>query len=193
MINPFTKNDYVERGISRLHHDFSDKEKSPKLHNFLALFLEQIQEIEYIVWGFFSSMDLETSGGRWLDFHGKRLVEPRDGLSDNSYRRFLIAKQKINSIHRSSNFTRDSLLSVLEEITNGTEINVVKKEAGLRIQYQVDKSNSVSEQQKIKKFVELMSGHTNKFWITERVAGDFGFTETPQHQPFNLGNFSKSL
>lgn len=195
MINAFIKKDYVKKGLSRLQHDFSSDEKSPRIRGLLSLILEGYQSIEYGIWGFFGVMDLETSAGVWLDNHGRRLNETRDGLTDREYRTFLGAKQKIRRLERNQVINREIFAEIISDISNAIPdgVYVIKKSGGLRVQYTVAMPNSDAAKQKIKKFAKDMLGLTTKIWISEHVIGNFGFKENETSTGYDAGPYSFGL
>lgn len=80
------KDDLVESGLDTLLGQFADSEK---MRGLLSALLEELREAESTVYDLFWARTLAGAKGAQLDVYGKVLDEPREGLADFEYRRFL--------------------------------------------------------------------------------------------------------
>lgn len=98
---------HVQDAIDKLLMQFKDK---PKLQALLTRYIEQIQELEEVVWGLYNALDLESAVGDLLDRIGTFVGEARSGFDDDLYRHNIKARIKINS----SNGTATDILDLVD-------------------------------------------------------------------------------
>lgn len=78
--------DVVEQGLAELLSQFAHAQN---LRNVMTVILEQCQKLESSTYDLFWSRTLDGAQGAQLDVYGRVVDEPRDGLGDNDYRRFI--------------------------------------------------------------------------------------------------------
>jgi hypothetical protein len=97
--------------LERLFEVFKAK---PKMRAFVTALCGPAQRIEDALYQILTERYLDTAIGIQLDTLGKIIGQPRNGLSDTDYKRYLRARVKVN---RSSGLT-DQLLTIARLIVN---------------------------------------------------------------------------
>lgn len=87
--------DHIERGLSRLPYQFFD---SVNLRHFVQVFLEEIQEIEEVIYRIKQQQSLEFAVGVQLDGIADDVGIMRNGITnDNAFRNRVATKILVNS------------------------------------------------------------------------------------------------
>lgn len=71
--------------------------RTPRALAIIAAQAVQQQEIEDAALDLRNALMLPTASGAWLDLLGRVVGEPREGLSDQDYRRFIAARLAVNA------------------------------------------------------------------------------------------------
>lgn len=107
----------------------------------VRIYAGMLQEAEDLIWSVLEQRLLSQATGTWLDLWGDALNEPRGGLADGDYRRFLQARILTNL----SDGTTDTIVTIFRLITDAPERLLVDDwPAGLWYQYQVDLPNDTA-------------------------------------------------
>lgn len=84
---------HVEQALDRLTQQFKGK---PNVETVVSALASPTQDIEDALWQLFSERDVETATGVQLDAIGNLVGQPRGGLIDGDYRRFVRARISVN-------------------------------------------------------------------------------------------------
>lgn len=85
--------DHGARALARLKHQFKDK---PKIESFLNALTAQGQELETALFALLTERGIDDAVGVQLDALGDIVGQPRNGLDDDDYRRFVRARIATN-------------------------------------------------------------------------------------------------
>lgn len=94
-----------------------DKE-SNNIVNLITAFINQWQELEYVLWDMHSQRDLMTAKGKSLDFLGNIVDEPRSYRQDEEYRLAILQKIIQDNIHG----TPEEIISLIAFFVSKNEI-----------------------------------------------------------------------
>lgn len=128
------KVDHITDGLARLCSQFADKQN---IIDLLAVFLQRYQDVENVFWDLLTLRDAYTATGAALDGVGKLVGQPRNGMLDEDYRRFIFARIATNN----SNGTIEDLIKVTRLVLNNTLLRVVVRNDGVaavRVQLEGD-------------------------------------------------------
>lgn len=98
--------DHVEQA---LHNRLTQFSESPNLELLIRLFVEPLQELEDIAFALITERMLSSAQGAQLDQYGAVAGQRRDGLDDETYRRFISVRLEANR----SNGQPDVITNVL--------------------------------------------------------------------------------
>lgn len=101
--------DHVQQGLDRLPEQLKGK---TNFEDFLSIFLEPWQKLEDAWWDLFTLRRLDTAFGIGLDVLGYIVGQSRNGLEDETYRRYIRARIAANR----SNGTIPELINIAELI-----------------------------------------------------------------------------
>lgn len=85
--------DHGQRALDRLPEQFKEQ---PNLASYLAVFTDQVQDIEDAFWQLFVERSIDTAVGAQLDMLGVIVGQEREGRADEDYRRLIRARIKTN-------------------------------------------------------------------------------------------------
>lgn len=114
-----TPTNIVERGLDRTTSYFSAKENFLR---FLAIYLEELQEVSNALADLSNIKDLSSVTGVWLDYIGKIVGEIRSGRSDSNYRKALQLRVAINT----SDGTAPVIYEILKTYTESDKIRIAE-------------------------------------------------------------------
>lgn len=80
---------HVTDGLNRLCQQFKDK---PNIVALLTIFLQRYQDLETAFWQLLTQRGIYVAEGVQLDAIGKIVGQPRNGLGDDDYRRYIFAR-----------------------------------------------------------------------------------------------------
>jgi hypothetical protein len=81
--------DHVVAGLNRLCQQFKTKQNIVDL---LTIFLTRYNDLETAFWALLTQRGVYSAIGKQLDNIGKLVGQPRNGLSDEDYRRYIFAR-----------------------------------------------------------------------------------------------------
>lgn len=85
--------DHVAAGLSRLYMQF----RKPKIIALLTAYLERWNQLEAVAQDLLRKRNIFNAVGAQQDLVGKIVLQPRNGLDDDTYRRYLFAKVATNN------------------------------------------------------------------------------------------------
>ncbi len=115
--------DIVAQTVAKLRQQDKGKEK---IERFLSIIAAPFQEIEDAAWQLFTQRGIDTAVGVQLDRIGKIIGQPRDGRTDEVYRRFLSARIVVNK----SGGTVDEILRVAELVLDDEDVTLTLASGG---------------------------------------------------------------
>jgi len=192
-LSPYSTTDYVHNpdiyntSLEFLLSQFKDK---PRILNLIKALSVGTQIVEDMCFGYQIGMLLPYAIGDQLDKLGGIVGEPRDGLSNKDYRRFIGARIATNR----SNGTWDEILNVFSIITSPSTIYSNDLfPAGITLY--AHRADPLSELMRSK--VRRMMGDIKPGGVTmeiiKTVPGYFGFFEDPDAQGYDRGLWSRNI
>lgn len=124
--------DHVRTGLSRLCLQFrssnpmEEPEQRTNMEKLLACLLAPFDDLELALQQVLQLRSIYTARGIYQDQIGKLVGQPRNGLGDDDYRRFLFARIKTNR----SNGRRATLIQIAKLLLNDSAAHVVIENAG---------------------------------------------------------------
>ncbi len=106
--------DHTAAALARLPQQFKDK---PKLAAFISALVDPIQDLENAMWQLLTERAISTAVGAQLNAIGLIVNQPRIGLSDDAYRRYLRARIAVNR----SDGVDENLIRISRLILNDTD------------------------------------------------------------------------
>ncbi len=110
------KRDHTAEAYARLSHQFKDK---PNIQALLAIFAGRYDELETAYYALLVERTIYTAVGAQLDQIGARVGQPRNGLADEVYRRYILARIAAN---KSDGLVED-LIDVVRLVLNDTTLS----------------------------------------------------------------------
>jgi len=110
-----TINNHVQRAQNLLIEHFED---STNLNRLLAIYTEELQEIEYVLRDILNSRNLEIAAGAQLDIIGERVGESRNYSDDEEYRAAIYFRIFLNK----SNGEPETLIEALTVLGSALSI-----------------------------------------------------------------------
>jgi hypothetical protein len=108
----------VEEGLGKLMTQWKDK---PVVVGLLTSYLENVQQVEDVLFDLLEKRSLETAVGVYLDALGLLVGELRKGKLDDEYRRAVKLRIAINK----SDGTEPVIRELIKELTNADIVNIV--------------------------------------------------------------------
>lgn len=187
MSDPVYITDHVERARELLTHDLSDK---PNVDAVLVASVSEVQSLEDALYELTIQRRIETAQGAMLDQLGAIVGEPRAGLADDDYRRFVQARVETNI--GEGEITR--LISVLKTITGADVVHYqTTPPANFSVAYVVDSPLSTSLRARIVAQVVELTPAGVGFEVVESPTGFFGFQGNPRALGFDAGKLSSII
>lgn len=117
-----TRRDHAAEAYGRLLHQFKDK---PNLVALLAIFMRQFDELEAAIYALLVERTIYAAVGAQLDQIGAVVGQPRNGMDDDTYRRYILARVAANN----SDGLVEDLIDITRLILNSdtTTVQVVSK------------------------------------------------------------------
>lgn len=176
--------DHVDNGLQRVLSQF---DKSPNLRGCLGVLLLQVQELENTLLDLFLSRTLEGASGEQLDTIGRIVGEPRGGLGDGDYRRFLQVRIAVNF----SQGERDRLTDIIALATGSDDVHFQPNyPAAFIVSYTVATPLSDAVRARVLKALEDATGSGIGYNLVEATDDYFGFAEDDDALGFDEGTFS---
>lgn len=180
--------DHVERARNALKSGMHNANRFKRL---LDAFTGEIQLLENTLLDLFYARTIEGATGPQLDLIGRILDEPRDGLSNTQYRRFLRVKIAVLA----SGGERWRLVDILKTATGATSVQFTPEyPAAFTVYYTTAVPLSTDVRARIKRLFGDAVGSGIGFEIVEAVDVDyFGFSDDPDAAGFGEGVFSEVI
>lgn len=172
--------DGLDRVISRFDH-------SPRLRGFIAALLDQVQEVEGVLLDLFYSRTLDGATDAQLDVIGRVVGEPRDGLDDAAYRRFIRARLSVNL----SQGERERLKDIVRATAGTDDVQFVPNYPAAFVVYYLTRTPlSASVRNRIKAMLLDATGSGIGLDLVEADEDYFGFAEDDAALGFDEGTLS---
>lgn len=132
---------------------------------------ERFQGLEDALWDLMVSRQLDLCSGTTLDFWGALAGEPREGLSDASYRLFV--KGRIRA--RNSDGTPDEIIEIAQLITQASRCYLFEfGRLTWRVDYIRPSPYGTVERGKVVRLLKAASPITTTVQVVEGIATPFG-------------------
>ena len=110
---------HLSQAIGRLTGSYQEK---PRIASLIGAFVDEVQELEDVVFDVSLLRDLALAEGEQLDAIGRIVNQPRSGLNDVRYRRQIRARIVLNNSRGSA----DKLIEALHLISDSGSISKAK-------------------------------------------------------------------
>lgn len=114
---------HVEQALSRLRQQFKDK---PNIETWISILVAPMQRLEDALYQLLTERGIDDAVGAQLDRLGKIVGQPRDGRTDETYRRFIRARISVNT----SNGTIEDVLTVTRLVLDDDDITLTLGNSG---------------------------------------------------------------
>jgi len=165
------KTNVVGSAINRLFPWLQDKDDFTELLRAIAL---EIQEAENSVGEFYNNLVVEDASGELLQFWAEIMGVENRGLTDENLRRFVAHRTQVN---RSAG-TIDTLISIFENIAEGTVQFWTSYPAGVVLETVRSSDLSFAERREIWKFMGDAIQAGTGFTLIEAEEGAFRFDDS---------------
>lgn len=115
--------DHVALARDRLCQQWRDK---PNIVALLTLFAKRWNDVETAFWELLTLTDVYSAFGSTLDQIGKLVGQPRNGLLDDTYRRYILARILTNK----SDGVLEDLIAIAYQIINDATVHIVTSQEG---------------------------------------------------------------
>lgn len=105
---------HVEQGVDK----FTSRLDHQELKDFVSIFLERYNNIENALLTLGNQKSIDLSEGVWLDYIGKLLNIPREGLDDEGYR--IELRKRI--VSRNSDGTPNKVIQLVKDFTSSVAL-----------------------------------------------------------------------
>jgi hypothetical protein len=181
IINPIF--DHIAQALEVLLSQFAD---SPRLQAFIEVLLTQVQELEDEANAVLST-SLDNSEGDALDQYGALVGEPRDGLSDEEYRKFILVRIRANR----SNGNPEVIAGILADLSGGAVKYRLLYPASYALDYQLDQPGDASLRSRWVKVLESVTpAGVLLAEVVESGPNAFGFEGDETALGFGEGEFN---
>lgn len=116
--------DHVAAALNRLCQQFKDKQG---IIDLVTIFAQRYQDLEIVFWALLTQRTVYTAVGAQLDTIGAIVGQPRSGMVDFDYRRYIFARIATN---RSDGLVED-LISISKLILNDSTVYVQIDQQGV--------------------------------------------------------------
>lgn len=167
------KTDYIEQAKSRL---IARWKKDPVVNTYAEAMGEQNQELENVLFDFYSFLSIDSMIGQQLNVIGNIVGQPRNGLSDIQYRVYIKAKigQNVGS------GTLKDIRTVWQLILPANNVQIVE-EFPCSITIQTDATLTEEEWKVIKSFATILCAGVRLNGIVAYDGIPFAYQETPDN------------
>lgn len=115
--------DHVAAALSRIPSQF----QKPKFQKLIRAFTYHANELEQVMWAVLTQRSILNAVGAQLDVIGNIVGQDRNGLSDDDYRRFVLARVAADRSHGNI----EELYRIAELVLNDTTVTMALNEEGL--------------------------------------------------------------
>jgi hypothetical protein len=189
MSDPKIITDHIKRAIGLL----TEFDEAENVKVILSALVSQVQDLENLTYSTIVDRYYSTASGVNLDAWGVIVGEPRDGLTDEEYRRFIEARIQTNK----TSGDIPTLLTVAQIITNSVRVVYQPNyPADYTLQFQLSEPLSDAVKDRVKRQIceELTPSGVGCF-LVEYQSGSFGFDGSQPYggKGFGEGSFSGSF
>jgi len=178
---------HAEEALSRL---LGYQAEYSNLRSIVTLLCEGIQEIEDLLYTLINDTTIEMATGATLDMWGSLLGEPRDGLSDGDYRKFIYAR----AATRNSAGKAETILYILSIIASYPErVLHVEFPGTARFEYVTGGDTSLSRRRRISSQVKQATSAGVAVNVVEAPVGYFGFAGNSEARGFGVGRLARRI
>ena len=181
--------DHVEQA---LHNRLSQFSQSPNLELLIRLFVEPLQELEDIAFALITERMLSSAQGAQLDQYGAIAGQRRDGLNDETYRRFISVRLEANR----SNGQPDVITTVLATLmsTTSTVQYHPLPPAAFGLSYMLGEYSSDSIRTRVLNLVNaIIPAGVKLEEVVESLPGYWGFEGDDDALPLGTGAFTAEV
>jgi hypothetical protein len=179
--------DHADRAVANLISKF---ENATNFQELVRIFVDEIQQLDDLVFALISERYLSSAVGAQLDAYGVVLGFARQGFSDTEYRNLLEARALINQ----SEGQIGPILFILQKITRASLVLYIPTyPAAYIVQYTSSVYTSTSFREIIKEFILLITPCGVLNTIVEAPDSAFGFDDDPTALGFNEGPWAEIL
>jgi hypothetical protein len=187
MTDPVYIYDHVDRAKANLTSDYSD---AVKVRGLVAAFVSEIQEVEQVMYELIVSRYIGNASDAQLDQYGAAVGEPRAGLTNAEYRKFILARILTNlgegEIPR--------LLEVVKTITSASRVKYTAAHpAHFLVEYVRGGYTSAAFRNRVKSQVLELTPAGVGFTVIEANEGYFGFNDDPDAFGFDVGEWAEEI
>ena len=175
--------DHVDIALGRLFSQFDD---AVNLRDVIRIFAERIQIEESLAYDVLVDRLLANAFGAQLDQYGTIVSEPRDGLTDDEYRRAINAK--ILAGKRLSR-TRNNLIEIINLITSAESVRIVESfPAGIGVSIITNPELGDDAKLRVVRLIRAAKGEGIQLeYVGLAGVSYFGFLEDPDALGFGSG------
>lgn len=179
--------DVRARAVERLLAQFRDKPRIVALVSALAAGGQLSEDLSFSL---IFSRRIEASSGAQLDQWGALVGEPRGGLDDDDYRRFIRARLLAN---RTSS-TTDDIIRIAQLTTEPSEVrHYTMYPAGYTLYVLRRIAMTEVMRRRVRRMLDSVKPAGVQYHAIEAVDGYFGFAEDPVALGYNRGRFSRVI
>jgi hypothetical protein len=165
--------------------------QKPRICSLVEALATGVQLLEDLNFALIVDRTLGTAVGANLDQWGDMVNEPRGGLADNDYRRFIAARIAVNE----SGGSTDELIKIWKLVT-APQISVLEIPlfpAGIHLQVLRETALDDDVARRVGAIMRDAKPSGVSLQLVEAVVGAFGFDTNPDAEPLDVGLFARSL
>ena len=180
--------DIVAQGLAELLSQFSG---STRLRGVAQVFLNELLKVELATYDLYQMRTLDSAQGEQLDIYGKIVDEPREGLDDFEYRRFLNVRLLVLNAQGEAGRLR-RIVALAAQAVDVQYTN--EPPASYALTYTVAAPLTDAVRARILRAVEAATASGVGFRIAEAIATVyFGFDEDSEALGFDDGELAEEL
>ncbi len=181
MITPIE--DHVAQALSRL---FGYQADYTNLRGMISILAEPVQEIEYVLYSILTDTTLDVAAGANLDLWGALLGEARNGLEDDEYRRYILAR----AATRNSKGTPDEILNIIKVIAESPQdIRIFEFPAEAKLEFAHSATMTTDQKRRVTLQTKQALPAGVNASIVQSPLNYFGFAGNPNARGFGVGRF----
>lgn len=179
--------DHRDRAKNTLMAQFRNRTLLPALAESVG---QMAQTVEDIAFGYLLGMLLPFAIGDQLDKWGARVGEPREGLNDRNYRRFVNARILVNH----SRGRWDEMIVLWRLLTApGVIATYTMYPAGISLYVLRHEPLEDTMIRKIRALMDDMKPAGVALELVEMLVGHFGWPTDPGSEPLDVGDFGRAF
>lgn len=178
---------HAEQALARL---LSYQKDHTNLRSIISILCAPVQEIEDLLYSMIFDTSLEMATGATLDMWGALLNEPREGLSDTEYRKFI----RVRAATRNSDGTAEDLFYIFNILSAYPDrVRLIDFNGIARFEYVTAVESSATERGRLVRQTKQATSAGVGVNIVEAPAGYFGFLGNPQAKGFGAGKLARRI